>query len=38
MLSAEEAAVALAAATRVRNTFFIDRGIDLGGVQLPEES
>jgi hypothetical protein len=32
MLSADQAAAAVAAATRVRNTIFIDLGVDIGEV------
>lgn len=32
MMSAEQAAAAVAAARRVRNTIFIDRGFDVEGV------
>jgi hypothetical protein len=32
MMSAEQAATAVAAARRVRNTIFIDRGFDIEGV------
>ncbi|KAK4236444.1 hypothetical protein C8A03DRAFT_35658 [Achaetomium macrosporum] len=37
LLSAEQAAAAMAAATQVRNTVFIDRGVDLGGIELERD-